>query len=47
MLRDAGVDPLTIRDRQGHADLATTEGYIHASVAVQEGAAASLERLLS
>ena len=46
LLREAGIDPLTIRDRQGHAELATTEGYMHASVAVQEDAAASLQRVL-
>lgn len=45
-LRDDGIDPLTIRDRQGHADLKTTEGYLHAKLAVQESAAASLQKRL-
>ena len=45
-LRDDGIDPLTIRDRQGHADVKTTEGYLHAKLAVQESAAASLQKRL-
>lgn len=45
-LRDDGIDPLTIRDRQGHADVKTTEGYLHAKLAVQGPAAASLQKRL-
>jgi len=45
-LRDDGIDPLTIRDRQGHADVKTTEGYLHSKLAVQESAAASLQKRL-
>lgn len=47
LLREAGIDPLTIRDRQGHADLATTEGYMHATIDVQRPAAASLQAALA
>ena len=43
-LRDDGIDPLTIRDRQGHADMKTTEGYLHSKLAVQGPAAASLQK---
>lgn len=46
-LRDDGIDPLTIRDRQGHSDVKTTEGYMHAKLAVQKPAAASLQKRLS
>jgi integrase len=46
-LRDDGIDPLTIRDRQGHADVKTTEGYLHSKLAVQGPAAASLQKRLS
>ncbi|HEY5473972.1 MAG TPA: tyrosine-type recombinase/integrase [Candidatus Limnocylindrales bacterium] len=46
-LRDDGIDPLTIRDRQGHADVKTTEGYLHSKLTVQGPAAASLQKRLS
>jgi hypothetical protein len=42
-----GIDPETIRERQGHADAKTTGGYMHAKLAVQEAAAASLQARLS
>ena len=43
ILESSGVDSEVIRKRQGHANIATTRGYMHSKVDSQKGAARILE----
>jgi integrase len=46
-LRDADVDPLTIRDRSGHTEVHMTEAYMHAALETQRPAADALQDILA
>jgi integrase len=40
----SGADPISVRDILGHADLKTTEGYLHSSLKRMEAAARLLDK---
>ncbi len=46
-LIESGADPISVRDILGHADLKTTEGYLHSSLKRMETAARLLDKPLA